>query len=125
MMTEKQEQMWEAIISAHPTAEEVMCFFSNYCGLQIFDDEMWEYLVRNEYLEEEEEEEDKPDLPNEFMIAGFAIDDNWYDLDEDEQNEAISNYLSDEYEYCHNGFRFEEAKNYLIHIYDIQWDMEE
>ena len=123
MMTEKQEKMWKAIISAHTTAEEVMSFFSNYCGLQIFNDEMWEYLVRYEYLEEEEEE--KPDLPNEFMVFGFVLADDFYDLDEDGQSEAISNYLSEEYEYCHNGFRFEETQNHLIHIYDIQWDTEE
>ena len=123
-MTEKQEKMWEAIVSAHPTAEEVMTFFSNYCGLQIFDDEMWEYLVRYEYLEEEEED-DEPDLPTEFMVFGVTIADDFYDLSEDEQSEAISNYLSDEYGYCHNGFRFEEAQNHLIYIYDIQWDTEE
>jgi hypothetical protein len=124
MMTTKQEKMWEAIKDSCQTVEDAMCFFSNYCGLQIFDDEMWEYLVKNEILEEEEED-DKPDLPNEFMVFGFTIADDFYDLDEDGQSEAISNYLSDEYEYCHNGFRFEETKNFLIHIYDIQWDTEE
>ena len=54
MLTEKQNKMWDAIISAHPTAEEVMNFFVKYCGYTILDDEMWEYLRRNEYLTDEE-----------------------------------------------------------------------
>lgn len=57
MMTERQEKMWDAIVSAHPTANEVMIFFSKYCGLQIFNDDMWEYLRRNEYLDEDYETE--------------------------------------------------------------------
>lgn len=59
MLTDKQNKMWDAIISAHPTAEELMIFFVKYCGTQILDDEMWEYLRRNEYIEAEEEEETK------------------------------------------------------------------
>ena len=58
MMNARQEQMWDAIVAAHPTADEVMNFFVKYCGLQILDDEMWEYLHRNEYIVENEEEED-------------------------------------------------------------------
>ena len=54
MLTEKQNKMWDAIISAHPTAEEVVNFFVKYSGYQILDDAMWEYLKKNEYLTEEE-----------------------------------------------------------------------
>ena len=68
---------------------------------------------------------DEPDLPNEFMVDPYNIDSDWDDLEEQEKEEAISDYLSDEYEYCHNGFRFEEAENGNIHIYDIKWDTEE
>lgn len=55
MLTEKQNKMWDAIVSAHPTAESVMLFFVKYCGTQILDEKMWEYLRRNEYLTNEEE----------------------------------------------------------------------
>ena len=68
---------------------------------------------------------DEPDLPNEFMVDPYNIDSDWDDLEEQEKEEAISDYLSDEYEYCHNGFRYEEAENGCILIYDIQWDTED
>ena len=124
MMTEKQEKMWEAIVSAHPTAEEVMTFFSNYCGLQIFDDEMWEYLVRYEYLEDDEEEEE-PDLPDELTVGCEEIYSYWEELDEKDKSDMISDYLSNEYDYGHEGFDYEELKNGDIHITNIQWDTEE
>jgi hypothetical protein len=54
MLSEKQNRMWEAIKDGCPTVEEAICFFVKYCGYQILDDEMWEYLRRNEYLTEEE-----------------------------------------------------------------------
>lgn len=55
MLDERQEQMWDAILAMHTTAEEVMQFFAHYCGLQIFDDEMWEYLNRFEYIKNDDE----------------------------------------------------------------------
>ena len=54
MLTQKQEEMWDAIIAAHPTAEDVLIFFVKYSGYQILDDKMYEYLKRNEYITEEE-----------------------------------------------------------------------
>ena len=54
MLTEKQNKMWEAIKSGCPTVEDAILFFVKYSGYQILDDEMWEYLRRNEYLVEEE-----------------------------------------------------------------------
>lgn len=68
---------------------------------------------------------DEPDLPDQFMVDPYNIDSDWDDLEEQEQEEAISDYLSDEYEYCHNGFRYEESTNGMILIYDIQWDTED
>ena len=53
MLTEKQNKMWEAIKDGCPTVEDAILFFVKYCGYQILDDEMWEYLRRNEYLTEE------------------------------------------------------------------------
>ena len=68
---------------------------------------------------------DEPDLPNEFMVDCYTVDYDWEELDDDEKSDAISDYLTDEYEYCHNGFRFEQTDIRTIHVYDIQWDTEE
>ncbi len=68
---------------------------------------------------------DEPDLPSEFVVGCYNVDDNWDELDDDEKSDAISDYLSDEYGYCHEGFEFEETDNGDIHVYDIQWNTEE
>lgn len=68
---------------------------------------------------------DEPELPTELLVDCYDIDAEWYDLEEQEKSEAISDYLSDEYEYCHKGFEFEEVKDDNIHITDIKWDTTE
>ena len=65
---------------------------------------------------------DEPELPTSVLVNCYDIDADWYDLDEGEKGEAISDYLSDEYEYCHDGFEFEEVENDDVHITDIKWD---
>ena len=56
MMDERQIEMWDAIIANCLTIEEAVRFFVCYCGLQILDDEMYEYLRRIGWIYEEEEE---------------------------------------------------------------------
>ena len=68
---------------------------------------------------------DEPDLPNELFVGCYNIDDDWDELDEDDKSDLISDYLSDEYEYCHKGFSFEETENGDVHIYNIDWDTTE
>lgn len=68
---------------------------------------------------------DEPDLPNELFVGCYNIDDDWDELDEDEKSDFISGYLTDEYEYCHRGFSFEETENGDVHIYNIDWDTTE
>lgn len=57
MMDERQIEMWDAIIANCLTIEEAVNFFVTYCGLQILDDEMYEYLRKIEWIYELEEEE--------------------------------------------------------------------
>ena len=47
------------------------------------------------------------------------------ELEDDELEEVLSDYLSDTYGYCHNGFHFDEDEEGIILISDIDWDTEE
>lgn len=53
-MDEKQIEMYEIIYEKCTTAREAIDFFFAYCGLQILDDEMYEYLRRIEWIEGDE-----------------------------------------------------------------------
>lgn len=48
---------------------------------------------------------------------------------EEELDEMISEYLSDEYGYCHNGFNYEitneHDEEFEIRIFNIKWDATE
>lgn len=70
-------------------------------------------------------EDDEPDLPTELIVDCYDIDSDWYALEDQVKDEALSDYLSDEYGYCHDGFGYEEIGNDNIHITNIQWDTEE
>ena len=64
------------------------------------------------------EDEDELDLPTEVEISRPDIE------DIDEIEEYISDYLSDEYGFCVNSFKFDfDTKK--IYIYDIDWDTTE
>lgn len=65
---------------------------------------------------------DELNLPTELTVNCYDINDCWDNLDENEKLDEISDYLTNEYEYCHDGFDFEEADNGDIHITDIKWD---
>jgi hypothetical protein len=83
-----------------------------------------------EYLGYEDFEElmhrnDEPNLPAELFVDRNDIDEDWEELDEDEKLDAISDYLSDEYEFCHDGFDYEESDDSNIHISNIKWDTTE
>lgn len=66
----------------------------------------------------------KDELPTELTVNPYDIDSEWYDLEEQEQEEAVSDYLSDTYGFCHYGFTYEETDG-QIHITNIEWDEEE
>ena len=68
---------------------------------------------------------DEPNLPTELTVDGYDINGDWEELDEDEKLDAISDYLSDEYEYCHDGFEYEEDENHNVQISNIKWDTTE
>jgi hypothetical protein len=70
------------------------------------------------------EERKMKNLPTELYVKPTDIDEDWYEMDEDDQGEAVSDYLSDTYGFCHYGFDYEET-NGQIHITHIEWDEEE
>ncbi len=63
-------------------------------------------------------------LPTELYIHPREISELWHEMDDDDKEEAISNYLSDQSGFCHKGFSYEEADG-RIHITNIIWDEEE
>ena len=60
-------------------------------------------------------------LPTEIVVLSVDIDAYWEQLDEYEQEDAISDFLSDKFGFCHNGFSYEEIGE-QIRITNIQWD---
>lgn len=68
------------------------------------------------------EEENDCNLPKEITV--FLDDLSLEDIDdEDEVVDAISEYLSDTYGFCHKGFMWERGDDVdTINIYDIDWD---
>ena len=68
---------------------------------------------------------DEPNLPTELTIYGYDISGDWEELDEDEKLDAVSDYLSDEYEFCHDGFECDNVNESTIHITNIKWDTTE
>ena len=63
-------------------------------------------------------------LPNELYVKPTDIDEEWDEMDDDEREEAMSDYLSDTYGFCHYGFNYEDDGE-QIHITNIEWDEEE
>lgn len=55
-MDDKQIEMYNAIVENCATARDAVDFFIAYCGLQLLDDEMHEYLRRIEWIYEEEDD---------------------------------------------------------------------
>ena len=56
-------------------------------------------------------------------IITINIDDIEYDPECDNIEDAISDYLSDTYGYCHGGFYFEtDTTTGDITVFDIEWD---
>ena len=69
---------------------------------------------------------DEPNLPTKLTVDCCEIYSYWNEdeLEEDEKADMISDYLTNEYDYCHRGFEFEETENCMVHIYNIDWDIE-
>jgi len=63
-------------------------------------------------------------LPTTVYVIPTDIDAEWDKMDEFDKEEAISDFLSDKYGFCHYGFTYEET-NGKIHITNIKWDEEE
>jgi hypothetical protein len=63
-------------------------------------------------------------LPTELDVHYKEISSRWYEMDVYDKEEAISDFLSDKYGFCHYGFLYEEI-NTQIHITNIEWDEEE
>lgn len=69
-----------------------------------------------------EEEESDCDLPKEITVTldDLSLE---YIHDEEEVTDAISDYLSDTYGFCHSSFEWEHGDDVdTINIYNIDWD---
>ena len=70
----------------------------------------------------EDKHQDEYGLPREVTID---LNDLYFE-DEDELDDVISDYLSDEYGFCHYGFNWEYSDDAgYIDVYDIDWDTSE
>lgn len=63
-------------------------------------------------------------LPTEVYVNHTDISEDWDEMDRSDREEAMSNYLSDTYGFCHYYFEYEDDGE-QIHITDIKWDEEE
>lgn len=87
--------------------------------------ERWELQeLINKYGYPEEEE---IDLPKDVVMDTQTMDDlgiNPSETEGDEIDEIISDWLSDEYGFCHFGFEYDVEGDH-INIYNIEWDTSE
>lgn len=83
-----------------------------------------DYDILFDVDEWEENNKEDIDLPSELTLSIYDF--NYVDgeTDIDELNDAIGDYLSDEYGYCHNGFQF-DVEGDKIYVYGIEWDLSE
>lgn len=64
------------------------------------------------------------ELPTEVYVKHEDISENWDEMDRSDQEEAMSNYLSDTYGFCHYYFEYTDDGE-QIHVTNIEWDEEE
>lgn len=65
--------------------------------------------------------DDDDDLPTDLYVWRSNLE-----MEEDDDlEEVISDYLSDTYGFCHNGFQFLELDKDKILVTNIQWDIDE
>lgn len=69
---------------------------------------------------------EKRGIDDDILPKLISISKSVLDMDEDDElEEVLSDYLSDTYGYCHNGFHFDEDEEGIILISDIDWDIDE
>lgn len=71
---------------------------------------------------DEEDYSDSDSVPSVVSFETSEIDE-WDNMEEDEREDAISEYLSDTYGYCHNGFSY-NVENSTITC-TVDWDLTE
>ena len=72
-------------------------------------------------------------LPKQITLSLYDIQDNMFNVyDDNELEEQLSEYLSNEYGFCHNGFNYDVEWNQMfpdqprkIKITKIKWDTTE
>lgn len=65
-------------------------------------------------------------IDDDILPKLISISKSVLNMDEDDElEEVLSDYLSDTYGYCHNGFCFEEDEEGIILISEIDWDIDE
>ena len=87
--------------------------------------QIWSDLIRFHILNIKWKRTKKElELPTTIYVMDTYIHAEWHQLDECDKEEAISDYLSDTYGYCHKGFAYEES-GIAVAITNIIWDLEE
>lgn len=77
------------------------------------------------YLEEDAIAEVlESELPTEVYAKHEDIGEDWDKMDRSEREEAMGDYLSDAYGFCHYYFEYEDDGE-QIHFTNIKWDEEE
>ena len=66
----------------------------------------------------------EPELSTTIYVKNTYVNEHWEQFDECDKEEAISDYLSNKYGFCHYGFTYEEEGE-VITITNIEWDEEE
>ena len=66
----------------------------------------------------------EPELPGEVVIDGELLVDNSEDLEDAYLDETVSDWLSDNYGFCHYGFDM-EVKDGKVYVTNIKWDTSE
>ena len=88
---------------------------------------------REEFLEEDDAIDEvmvppEETLPINWMITEDQIKEycpDWSDLNEEEQEEVISDYITEATGFCHKGFLYSISSYGWISVTGIQWDTEE
>lgn len=62
--------------------------------------------------------------PKKVSLTTDLIDEDWDTLTEYEKDEAVSDFLSNRFGFCHYGFLYEEIDG-VVYITNIEWDTEE
>ena len=101
-------------------------FTDVYNGIEEKDEDEYDDFEDDETDESLKEDKNQDDLglPSEVVIDGELLVDNLDDLEDAWLDDEVSDWLSDNYGYCHYGFDI-EVKDGKVYVTNINWDTSE